>query len=278
MQQTFSRLRDLKAADTILSDEANDIVSWIYEGYSYMVLCNLILPTPEPVCSTDFILEAAAALGLELPQSLSTIFGGSRLLFEMIPRANALFCLRLAEQSAGEVAPTSAFLEQCAELSLAIEVWKMPLPPSAPASHQSSEHNAHLAEWAQSNMAAEFIRHALRIYILTAQLGSDKPTPDIEEVIQINVEAMVRISLIIAATPCASNLMWAVIVGGSCTRDENYRQLLAYWLQNSNHQMRHLSFVLKALELLWADPSPKAFGPYGLRYIYEKHSLNFCIM
>lgn len=244
-----------------------------------MALCNLIVPTPQPRVSTDFLSVAAPNLGLKLSPCLSTIFGGSRLLFEMIPRANALFCRRLAEQSAGETEPTSAFLQDYAELSLGIETWKMPLPSLTNDINRSTENgNPELSEWAHSNMAAEFIRHALRIYILAAQLGSDPPTPEVDSAIQTNVEAMAKISRIIAATPYASTLMWAVIVGGSCVKDEIYRQELAFWLRTSHYQMRHLSLVLNALELLWADPSPNAFGPYGLRYISEKHDLNFCIM
>ncbi|PSN61021.1 hypothetical protein BS50DRAFT_639694 [Corynespora cassiicola Philippines] len=279
IQQIFSRLCNTGVAASAQSNDAKDVLSLVYEGYSYMALCNLIIPTPQPRYSIDLIPVLAFVLGLKPSESLSTVFGGSRLLFEMIPRANSLFCRRLAEQMAGEAEPTLTFLDDYAELSLGIETWKMPLPTSLlDNSYSNKQGHPHLSEWAQSNMAGEFHRHALRIYIMTARLGSNPPTPEIESAIQMNVEAMVQISRVIAATPCASNLMWAVIVGGSCVRDEHHRQELAYWLKNSHYQMRHLSLVLNALELLWADPSPKAFGPYGMQYISEKHNLTFCIM
>lgn len=45
-----------------------------------------------------------------------------------MPRANALLSRRPAEQAEGQESPNSASLDQSAELSLALETWKMPLP------------------------------------------------------------------------------------------------------------------------------------------------------
>lgn len=89
---------------------------------------------------------------------------------------------------------------------------------------------------------------------------------------------MVRISLVVAPTQSAGTLMWAVLVGGYCIRDDDYRQLLTYWLENAHHQVKHLFLVLNALRLLWSDSEPRSFGHYGLRYNSENHELDFCIM
>lgn len=242
-----------------------------------MVLCNLITPTLQPSHQSDCLSMVASIPG-QAPRPLSTVFGGSRLLFEMIPRANALFALRLAEQAAGQVEPTLAFMDKYVGLSRVIEGWRMS-PPLDDSSgiRSASDDQTYLSAWAQSNMAAECTRHALRIYMMAASLGSQPPTPEIDSAIQREVEAFAQTSRTIMDTACASNMMWAVIIVGSCVRSEILRQELLHSLESSRYQMRHLLLVRRALELLWADDGSKAFGPYRLRHILEKNHIGFCI-
>ncbi|KAF2012991.1 hypothetical protein BU24DRAFT_465334 [Aaosphaeria arxii CBS 175.79] len=278
IKQGLRHLRDVGYSIPARANETEKILHFICEGYSYMEFCNLITPTPQVSIPSDFIPIVSSLLGQSIAQPLSPVFGGSRLLFELIPQANALLYLRLTEQAEGHVEPTSSFMHKHAELSSAIEAWKMALPiDDSNGSHSLGTEQAYLSAWAQSSMVAECIRNALRIYMMAAFLGSQPPTPDIELAIQHEVLAFAQTSRAIMDTSCASIILWALIVVATCTRDDFLRREIIYSLDNSRFQMRHLGLVRQALVLLWADASSGAFGPYGLQLVMEKNNIGFCI-
>lgn len=236
-----------------------------------MVLPSLQLSyAPSFLPMLDFTLEPPPA------QPLSTIFGGSRSLYEMVPRAHALFSLRLAEQAAGEGEPTLAFTNKYIELSHAIESWSMPLPLHGQ-NESGEDDSAYQSLWMQNRLAAECIQHALRIYIMAASQGCEPPSPSIDSAIQCEVEVFAQKSRVLVDTPSASNMLWALVVVGTCVRSEELRAELVFALTHSRHEMRHLLLVRDVLEKLWADEDPRSFGPYGLLRLMGGDSLSFCI-
>lgn len=276
IRQGLSHLHDTGLTAPAQTNDAHKILSFIREGYSYLELCNLVLPSPQPSYTPSHLPIRKSASDPSLAQPLSTIFGGSRSLYEMVPRAHALFSQRLAEQAAGEVEPTLAFTNEYIELSRAIEGWSMPLPLHGQ-NESDQETSAHQSVWMQNRLAAECIQHALRVYIMAASHGCEPPSPSIDSAIQCEVEGFAQKSRVLIDTPSASNMLWALVIVGTCVRSEQLRAELVFALTNSRHEMRHLLLVRDVLGRLWADEDPRSFGPYGLLRLMNGDPLSFCI-
>ena len=259
-------------------NDTHNILSFLCEGHYFLEICNLILPNEKLFSSPQPPPLSSSALAPSPTQPLTAVFGGSKVLYEIVPRANALFTLRLAEQARGISEPTLAFLSEYTEIDRAIENWTMPRPVYGPHDGQSIKDDPTYQQvWMESYIAATCVRHALRIYIMTARVGCDQPSSAIQSAIQREIEGFVHQCRAVIDTSSASNILWAVIVAGTCVRNEELRRELLFALQGSKYRMRHLVLVSNALELLWADSDPRAFGPYGLKLVMEKNNVSFCI-
>ena len=64
--------------------------------------------------------------------------------------------------------------------------------------------------------------------------------------------------------------MWPAVIYGSCLTEEALQQRLIRSMRGSRCQARHIYTACNALEILWGDPDPRAFGPYGLYRLKEK--------
>lgn len=60
--------------------------------------------------------------------------------------------------------------------------------------------------------------------------------------------------------------------------DIEQREGLIDGFKNSRYQMQHLRVVQRGLQLLWADDDTHAYGPFGLRYVAQKHGLGLVIV
>jgi hypothetical protein len=65
-----------------------------------------------------------------------------------------------------------------------------------------------------------------------------------------------------------------LVIAGSCLVKTSAQQALLSSMSGGWFKLRQLESLSKVLSLLWADPDPRAYGPYGLYMIIEKHSLN----
>lgn len=236
----------------------------------------MITPDTKLPALTEAVEMAAHISGPAPSQPLHPIYGTSHTLYGLLPRAISLFVNRLAEQAAGKMEPTSTFMADYTELSLAIECWSMPSFPHLSKKDMRMADDEYLTSWKENCVAGECMQHALRIYIITAHLGSQPPTAADDTVIQREVDMFFDKVRKIMHSLAASNLMWPIIIVGSCLRDQDIRDDLINAIKFSDYKIRPLSNILEALQILWADPDPTAFGPYGLQRVLDKNNISIC--
>lgn len=248
--------------------ELDEVLSFVYEGYTFLVCCNSTLPTcgdDDSPCETTTL----ALRPLRQSSSFGSIFAGTHELFELIPQVQSLYLWRLAEELMSWRDPSPEFLVAYNNLNYAIESWG-----TGPT---GSDNNLRVLDSGQWRMAAEVIRNGLRIYLSTSLYGSAAPPFEVQQCIEWKAKNVVDAAILLEESPYASLTVWALVMAGSCLVDDQYRRRLAEFLAQSRYKMRHLSAVCKVLELLWADGA-QAFGPYGLQLVIEKQGMSLSIM
>lgn len=245
------------------------MLSFVYEGYTFLVCCNSTLPT----CGdNDSPYETAPLLALRpLRQSscFGSIFADTHDLFELIPQVRSLFLWRLAQESMGWRDPSPEFQVAYSNLHYVIESWG-----TGPTESDDTHCVLGSSQWC---MAAEVIRDGLRIHLSTSLYGSAAPPFETQQCIEWKAKKVVDATMLLEDSPYASVTVWALVMAGSCLIDDQYRRRLAEFLAQSRYKMRHLSAVRKALGLLWADDA-ETFGPYGLQLVLEKQGMSLSIM
>ncbi|KAM6515573.1 hypothetical protein FSOLCH5_009798 [Fusarium solani] len=253
-------------------DELDDFLSFVYEGYTFLVCCNSITPTSG---ENDLLPYEESLQALRQSSCFGSIFGGAHGLFELIPHVQNLYLRRLTEEALEMTSPSPEFQVLYDELSRLIESWSM---ESLPGSTSTTLEDAHgTLDSNQRSMAGEVIRHGLRIYLSTSICGSAPPTPETLDFIEEIAKTVVDTVAVLEDSPYASHTVWALVIAGSCLMDEEYRGRLAESLTRSRYKMRHLSAVRRVLELMWADDT-ETYGPYGLQLIMQKHDVSLSIM
>lgn len=282
LSQLFHRLSEShRAKAPSLNDPTDETVALSLEVLLYLAFSNVILPSHafnSPNAVPDQVANSCCLLSQTL-SSNGAIFAGCRGLFELIPVAKSLHTWRLAEEQAGIGTPGTEFEAALDDLCGRISGWTLEgdeilQPPSEP----TSVNHDRLVEHEQQAMAAECLRHGLQIYTLVAPLGSSPPSPSVRQSVRRHVAAVVELSERLEGLPASSNTLWAIVVAGSCLEDEGWRRELAAGLVNSRFQMRHLSLIKVALEKLWEDEDPRAWGPHGLEFVMRKHGLSISIL
>lgn len=130
----------------------------------------------------------------------------------------------------------------------------------------------------QIRLAAEVVKHALKVYLSTAMLGATPPSPTVWAHIQSEILKAYSLFRHISSTESLTILLWPLVVLGSCTVRADHQDLLIRGLTTSCFEMRHLSQICEVLRLLWNDPDPLAFGPRGLYLTTQKHGLSISIL
>jgi hypothetical protein len=64
------------------------------------------------------------------------------------------------------------------------------------------------------------------------------------------------------------------VIAGSCTLIPDEQNVLLREIYSMKYGMKHMAIVGDVLQLLWDDPDPRAYGPYGLHFIMQKHALS----
>lgn len=244
------------------------MLSFVYEGYTFLVCCNSTLPT----CRDNDAPYETTPLALRpLRQSscFGSIFADTHDLFELIPRVQSLFLWRLAQESMGWRDPSPEFQVAYSNLSYVIESWG-----TGPTGSDDTLCVLDSSHWC---MAVEVIRNGLRIYLSASLYGSATPPLEAQQCIEWKAKNVVDATMLLEESRYASLTVWALVIAGSCLVDNQYCRRLAEFLAQSRYKMRHLSAVRKALGLLWADDT-EAFGPYGLQLVLAKRGLSLSIM
>lgn len=260
------------------SEHTSEALRLACETFAYFTLSNTLLPFSEPSkCPCEQFTWPLA--GQEASWSLfGAVFGGSYALFQLIPEIKALYCRRLAEEAQGLECPSQELNIAKAAMIRRIDVWSMTPLPKVASAKTTANFEAHLVDWEQKRRAAECLREALYIYAMLSSFGSSLPSAAIKTEVEIRIDNIVRLASYLEDSPYSTNLLWAIVMAGCCMENKLQRQSLVEGLKQSRYQMRHLKLVQRVLQLLWADRSPTAYGPVGLRYITEKHNMTLVIM
>lgn len=116
----------------------------------------------------------------------------------------------------------------------------------------------------QIRLAAEVVKHALKVYLSTAMLGATPRSPTVWAHIQSEILEAYSLFRHISSIESLTILLWLLAILGSCTVRADHQHLLIRGLTTSCFEIRHLSQICKVLQLLWNDPDPLAFSRHGL--------------
>lgn len=237
------------------------------EIYAYLDACNTFTPHGLDLNRTlpldGFITSVAA---LESSPTFGVLFAGSHELYQMVPLVSLLASRRLVEEDAGCSVPSPALCAMHDEIHSRLASWKM--PTVAAADESADDYNLR-------RQAAEALRHALHIYLATALAGMTVIDPGVLAYVSQHVRAVFTATAsLVAARRYVATMLWPVVIAGSCMSSTAGQELLMGELRGGWFQMRQLEMVGQLLSLLWEDPDPRAYGPYGLYLIMKKHGLN----
>ncbi|KAL9567409.1 hypothetical protein ACKAV7_008484 [Fusarium commune] len=94
--------------------------------------------------------------------------------------------------------------------------------------------------------------------------------------IQGHVEAVLDLAPLLEESCFDYTILWPIIICGSCLVEESLKRRVLSGLSSSRYHMGHTKTACQLLDALWADPDPRAYGPYGLHLVMEKHGFSFC--
>ncbi|KAK8917511.1 hypothetical protein VCV18_009974 [Metarhizium anisopliae] len=225
-----------------------------------MIFAGVLSPNPFITC----LLPRALTNPLLMHSILA--FSGSHLAY------------RLAEEAQGANSPSKDLNIANEALVKRIKAWAMDPLPDVASSRDTASLEARIFDWEPKRKEAECLRQTLYIYAALSLLGSSSPSDGLRKEVQQRIDSPIRLAIYLRNSPCSTNLPWAIFIAGSCKEDTKQREGLIYGLKNSRYQMQHLRVVQRGLQLLWADDDTHAYGPFGLRYVAQKHGLGLVIV
>lgn len=234
------------------------------EIYTYLVCSNYVTTystaTERTLTVNPFVMPLEE---MERLPHFGALFGGSHELFSLIPDISLVASRRLAEEAGGSTEPSASLTRLYDEIYYRVKSWVM--PPKQPGEG--------IQDWEQKRDAAELLRQTLFMYILAAMAGSIVPC-DTRLTIRDHLLIFFSYSPKVATSPYHANILWPIVIAGSCTTRPEAQVLLRLGMQSGAFRLRHVNKFGDILQLLWDDPDPRAYGPYGLHLIMEKHGLS----
>lgn len=237
------------------------------EMYAYLDACNTFTPhglDSERTMPQDGFI--ASVVDLESFPTFGVLFAGSHELYQMVPSVSLLASRRLAEEDLGYNEPSAALRTMHDKIHSRLASWKMPAAAWA---------DETVDDYDLRRQAAEALRHALHIYLATAIAGATVTDQGVRAYVSQHVRAVFAATTsLVAARRYVATMLWPVLIAGSCMSSTAGQQLLLSELRGGWFQMRQLEMMGQLLSLLWQDPDPRAYGPYGLYVTMKKHRLN----
>lgn len=237
------------------------------ELYTYLVFCNTF--TPYGLAADRTLPLDTFITSMEDFESFPTfgvLFAGGHDLYRLIPAISLLASRRLAEETNGSTEPSAAVRIMHDDIHARLDSWTMP-PASKPGEPADDRELRRLS--------AEAMHHALHIYLATAVAGSTVTSPHVRADVSQHVRELFTVTTKLgAARRYIATMLWPMLIAGSCMTNPSGQQALLEALCGGWFQMRQLEVMGKLLSLLWDDPDPRAYGPYGLYLMIEKHGLN----
>lgn len=131
-----------------------------------------------------------------------------------------------------------------------------------------------MRQWSSEyGAAAEVWKHAVLIYFKASMCGSSIEDPETLEDIQGHIELALKSLHGVGSSPYGTIMMWPGLITGSCLTKDEQRQAMLFRMRFSRFPNLHLAQASRLLELLWADPDKRSFGPYGLFIMMKKHNI-----
>jgi Fungal specific transcription factor domain len=247
------------------STDDQDLKGFILETYAYLVLVANITPYGEVQERTLPLDNFVTSLEpLQQYSTFGTFFGCGYWLFEKIADISRLSMQRLEEERIGKSSRES--LSTYETLLSSLNDWE----PNV------LELDIHPWE-AKKAIAGEVYRHSILIYLKSSMCGSVIDNPKVICEIQSHIDAGLELLLNLDDSPYGTIMLWPIMIMGSCLIKLDQRLLLDGYCQKSKFQMSHVSKAADLLRLVWGDSDRRAYGPYGLHFIMEKHAMNFCM-
>lgn len=237
------------------------------EHYAYLVSSNTF--TPYGVAAARTLPLDSFITTMDAFESCSTFgafFAGCHELYKMIPSISLLASRRLEEEVAGALEPSQTLRFEHDQIQAHLVSWTLPATLNK-AIEIADDHTLR-------QHAGEALRHALHIYLITALAGATVTTA-IREIVAEHVKAVfAAIPNLVASRRYIAAILWPSLVAGSCIVKPAWQEVMLHELCKGWFQFRQLEVWGKLLRLLYDDPDPRAYGPYGLHLIMEKHGLN----
>ncbi|KEF62509.1 uncharacterized protein A1O9_00482 [Exophiala aquamarina CBS 119918] len=254
----------LQKSDVDMDGDSRRMKGFVLEVYTYLVLANNITPYGrneartlplDPFITSFEMLKEYETCGL----FFSCGFG----LFETIPKICVFAMNRLAEEE--ESSSCSAKSQRTYnELVSILLGWKSP-----PVDLEMVEfESAHIS-------AGEAYRQSLLMFVKSAMCGSVVDNPKVITEIQGHIEVMQDAMPVLRISPFVTVMLWPLMIMGSCLVSPRGRADLMAMLDTSSVDLMQVAQAAKLLRLLWEDTDKRAFGPFGLHLVMQKHNINF---
>lgn len=237
---------------------------FVLEVYTYLVLANNITPYGRNEARTlpldPFITSFEL---LRQYETFGVFLGCGHGLFETIPKISILAMDRLAEEEHSSIC-TAESQSTYDDLVSTLLSWNSP-----PVDREMIEYEvAHIS-------AGEVYRQALLMFVKTAMCGSVVGNPKVISELQGHIEVITGVLPEVHTSPFVTVMLWPMMIAGSCIISPRGRRELLMILESSTIELMQVAQAAKLLRLLWEDNDERAFGPFGLHLIMQKHDIMF---
>jgi hypothetical protein len=232
------------------------------EMYTYMMLCNtMVMPAAYQESTVDTFVMSFEEMS-QFPK-FGSFFAGAHELYQLVPEIADLGSRRFAEEANGLLQPSPSVQHMYESLFDRVSTWTM--QPRTRADDK---------DWELRQCAAEVWRHALQIY-LTASISGSIVSDSVKKATMAfhTIEAFTLVGgLVSSQQNYFATMLWPVLVSGSCITQVEGQENMSRVFKTAWSGMRHMTLWIEVLQLMWDDPDPRAYGPYGLMFTMQKHN------
>lgn len=239
-----------------------DTLGFSIEMYTYIMLCNtMVMPGAYQESTVDTLVMSFEEMS-QFP-TFGSFFAGAHELYQLVPEIADLGSRRFAEEANGLLHPSPSVQQTYESLHQRASTWKMP-----------SRTRFDDRDWELRQCAAEVWRHALLIYLTASISGSIVPDSVKKATMAFHtIEAFTLVGgLVSSQQNYFATMLWPVLVSGSCITQVEGQQNMSRVFKTAWSGMRHMTLWIEILQLMWDDPDPRAYGPYGLMFTMQKHN------
>ncbi|KAK2751267.1 C6 transcription factor [Colletotrichum kahawae] len=256
-----------KTSQNPISDRLGHIRGFLLEIYSFMALKLAITPRgameDHPIMLDPF-LESLSFLSEY--KSCGFMLGFGHGLFEMIPEIASLVEKRRVEELNN--AKTEASYDAYQDLVERLESW------DAFSNVLTGEGSSPRY---QQGPAVAIYRTALIVYLHSAFHEDLHEREDLCAEIDLHIDKVLPLMWAVysSATPFRRMMLWPGCILASFCRRPQLADGFRTVLNCNTRAPGGVKVAAKAMEMLWADPDPRAYGPRGLSMVMKKHGLSF---